>query len=246
MRILIIEDEMPAFKRLSKLIKELLPEAELLGPIDSVADAQQWFKLHVAPDVLFTDIQLADGTTFDFINSVAPNCPIIFTTAFDEYALDAFRTTGIDYLLKPVKREHLSNALSKLRNLQDIFKKELIKPVNLDFKRRFVVKFGDHIKVIDLDNIAYFFSENKSTFIKTTEAKAYPIDNNLDALEQLTDPQLFFRLNRQYLVAIAAIKSVKTHTKGRVMVSLNPSVEEPVVVSSEKSNSFKQWLAGEQ
>lgn len=244
MRILIIEDEIPAFNRLSKLIKELLPDAELMGPIDSVADAIKWFERQTAPDVLFSDVQLADGTTFDFIQQSAPNCPIIFTTAYHEYALDAFKTTGIDYLLKPIKRENLAHALSKLRNLQSIFTQSPVSVSSPEFKKRFVVRFGDHIKTIELENIAYFFSENKSTFIKTKAEQAFPIDHNLDALEQLVDPNFFFRLNRQNLVAFSAIATVKTYTKGRVMVTLQPSAKEQLVVSSEKSSLFKQWLAG--
>lgn len=250
MRVLLIEDEQPAFNRLSKLIQELLPLADILGPVESVAEAEQWFKSNEPPAVLFCDIQLADGTAFDFIKNTSPNCPIIFTTAFSEYAIDAFSTTTIDYLLKPVKREHLVAALTKLKLFKELFQKEeriLLHQTTerSEFKKRFVVRFGEHLKSVNIEDIAFFFSENKGTFIKTFEGKNLPVDNNLDALEQAIDPNRFFRLNRQFLVSLEAIDEMRTYSKGRVIVSLKPEAKEQPVVSSEKSAIFKQWLADE-
>ncbi|OJV50443.1 MAG: hypothetical protein BGO31_13840 [Bacteroidetes bacterium 43-16] len=244
MKVLIIEDELPAFKRLEKLIRELVPEVAIFGPVDSVQAAQAWFRDNAAPDVLFTDIQLADGNTFDFIKIVRPSCPIIFTTAYNEYALQAFDTTGLDYLLKPIKREDLNRALNKLRNLKDFFQQDKSEALNTGFRQRFMVRFGDHIKSIATEEIAYFYSENKTTFLKTSNGKAYPIDSNLDSLEQQTDPQQFFRLNRQFLASLSAIADIKVHTKGRVILALQPEAKEAPVVSSEKSATFKHWISG--
>ncbi len=244
MKILIIEDELPAFKRLAKLIGELIPEADIAGPVDSVQAAKAWFLQHAAPDVLFTDIQLADGNTFDFIKTVQPACPIIFTTAYNEYALQAFDTTGLDYLLKPIKREDLNRALSKLRSFKSFFRQDKNEILNPGYRQRFMVRFGDRIKTITLDEIAYFYSEQKTTFIKTKSEKSYPIDANLDSLEQQTDPRQFFRINRQFLASLDAIADIKVHTKGRVILSLQPGVKEAPVVSSEKAASFKNWISG--
>lgn len=244
MKILIIEDELPAFKRLARLIGELVPDAEIAGPVDSVQSARAWFQQHPVPDVLFTDIQLADGNTFDFIKAVQPACPIIFTTAYNEYALQAFDTTGLDYLLKPIKREDLNRTLSKLRSFKSFFQQDKNEALNTGYRQRFMVRFGDHIKTIATEEIAYFYSEQKTTFIKTKSGKSYPIDSNLDSLEQQTDPQKFFRINRQFLASLEAITDIKVHTKGRVILSLEPAAKEDPVVSSEKSASFKSWVSG--
>lgn len=244
MKILIIEDELPAFKRLAKLIGELISEADIAGPIDSVQSAQAWFQQHTAPDVLFTDIQLADGSTFDFIKKVQPACPIIFTTAYNEYALQAFDTTGLDYLLKPIKREDLNRALGKLRGLKSFFQQDKNEALNTGYRQRFMVRFGDHIKTIAIEEIAYFYSEQKTTFIKTKGEKSYPVDTNLDSLEQQTDPRQFFRINRQFLASLDAITDIKVYTKGRVILSLYPAAKEEPVVSSEKAASFKSWISG--
>lgn len=245
MKILIIEDELPAFKRLAKLIGELIPDADIAGPVDSVQAARTWFLHNAVPDVLFTDIQLADGNTFDFIKTVQPACPIIFTTAYNEYALQAFDTTGLDYLLKPIKRADLNRTLGKLRSLKSFFQQDKSAALNTGYRQRFMVRFGDHIKTIAVEEIAYFYSEQKTTFIKTKSAKSYPVDSNLDSLEQQTDPQKFFRVNRQFLASLEAITEIKVHTKGRVILSLKPAAKEAPVVSSEKSAAFKSWLSGE-
>lgn len=244
MKILIIEDELPAFKRLARLIGELVPDADIAGPVDSVQSAHAWFQQHPVPDVLFTDIQLADGNTFDFIKAVQPACPIIFTTAYNEYALQAFDTTGLDYLLKPIKREDLNRTLSKLRSFKSFFQQDKNEALSTGYRQRFMVRFGDHIKTIATEEIAYFYSEQKTTFIKTKNGKSFPIDSNLDSLEQQTDPQKFFRVNRQFLASLEAITDIKVHTKGRVILSLEPAAKEDPVVSSEKSASFKSWVSG--
>ncbi len=245
MNIIIIEDEAPAFNRLGKMIKELLPATEIGPQLDSIKAAQQWFAFNDLPDLLFLDINLADGSSFDLLKLVKIDCPIIFTTAYDQYALDAFKVSSIDYLLKPVKREELQGAFYKLRQFRDIFKPAIPVATAKAYKQRFVVRFGEHIKTLNSDDIAYFFSESKATFARLNDGRTFPVDFNLDALEELLDPSRFFRINRQFLISLPAIAEMKTYSKARVIVTLQPQSKEQPVVSSERSAQFKHWLDGE-
>lgn len=249
MKVLIIEDEMPAFNRLSKLIQEVVPVADILPQLDSVQAARKWFAEHLLPDVVFIDIHLADGSAFDLLESMKLDCPIIFTTAYDEYAISAFKVSSIDYLLKPIKREDLQKAFLKLKQFRHIFQGErpgIKMPVEKsEFKKRFVIRFGEHIKTLNVEEIAYFYSENRATFARNHDGRNLPVDHNLDTLEDLLDPARFFRINRQYLISLDAIAEMKTYSKARVIVTLKPQAQEQPVVSSERSSYFKQWLAGE-
>lgn len=252
MKVVIVEDEQPAFKRLQKLLTELLSDVEILAHHDSVTAAKQWFEENDPPELVFMDIHLADGSAFDLLKDTRVNAPIIFTTAYDQYAIEAFKASGIAYLLKPVKAEEMSGALKKLDDLKEIFSGQRPRQdVLLDalkqpeYKKRFLVRFGDNIKTIATEDIAYFFSENKGTFARTFEERTYPIDNNLDTLEHMLDPEVFFRINRQYIISVKSIKEMKTYSKARVLVKLSPEVKEAPLVSSERSAGFKQWLAGE-
>lgn len=248
MKVLIIEDEMPAFNRLSKLIQEVVPVADILPQLDSVLAAQQWFARNPLPDAIFMDIHLADGSAFDLLESARLDCPIIFTTAYDQYAIDAFKVSSIDYLLKPVKREDLQKAFVKLRQFRHIFQEQVVRKLpeeKQEFKKRFVIRFGEHIKTLNVEEIAYFYSENRATFARNHDGRNLPVDYNLDTLEGLLDPARFFRINRQYLISLDAIAEMKTYSKARVIVTLKPQAQEQPVVSSERSSHFKQWLAGE-
>ncbi len=248
MNIFVAEDEMPAFKRLSKLLAEVAPTAVIAGHADSIAQAKEWFETHPRPDLLLLDIHLADGSGFDLLREIKPDCPVIFITAYNEYAFDAFKTVSIDCLLKPLKKEELAAALGKLKQFQSILTRTLPQETQTlaqDYKKRFLVRFGEHIKTLSVTDIAYFYSENKATFARTYEARNYPIDHNLDALERMLDPQDFFRINRQYLINMNAIEEMRSYTKARVIVKLKPAVKEPPVVSSERAADFKDWLAGE-
>ena len=249
MRILIIEDEIPAFNRLSKLIQETLPIAIIEQQVDSIQSAKEWFAANPFPDVIFMDIHLADGSAFALTESMTIDCPIIFTTAFDEYALEAFKTNGVDYLLKPVKKQDLQKSFQKIKQLMQIFRKNEqqsnIPPLKKEYKKRFVIRYGEHIKTINIEDIAYFYSENRSTFARSFEGRNFPVDYNLDNLEQMLDPDLFHRINRQYLVCLRSIAEMKTYSKARVIITLTPAAKEQPIVSSEKSASFKQWLGDE-
>jgi len=252
MKIVIVEDEQPAYKRLVKLLKELHPDAEIVAQHDSVTAAKDWFEKNETPSVVFMDIHLADGSAFDLLKSVQIDAPVIFTTAYDQYAIEAFKVSGMGYLLKPIKAEELKDAMTKLEQMKRMFSINADKQHMLlealkqpEYKKRFMIRFGDNIKTVGIDEIAYFFSENKGTFARTFEERTYPVDNNLDSLEQMLDPELFFRINRQYIISLLSIKEMKTYSKARVLVKLNPEVKEPPLVSSERSAGFKHWLAGE-
>lgn len=251
MNIVIVEDEQPARERLVQLLKEILPDGKVIASHDSVENASKWFAINNAPDLVLLDVQLADGTAFDLLKLSRIDCPVIFTTAHRKYALDAFKTTSVDYLLKPVKKEDLENALKTLKEFRHIFtpkeitnlQKKADQPVN--YKKRFIIRFGEHIKTLATENISYCISENKNTYAKTFDGHKYPMDYNLDALEEMLDPQQFFRINRQFLISLKAIDEMKTYSKARVIIKLNPPVQDAPVVSSERAADFKLWLAGE-
>lgn len=250
MNVVIIEDELPAYNRLEKLLKQLMPDINIVAHHDSVSAAKDWFENNDTPAIVFMDIHLADGSAFDLLKKTEVNAPVIFTTAFDQYAIDAFKASGIAYLLKPVKENELSDALNKLENMKKIFSMpehtslaEALKETT--YKKRFMIRFGDNLKTILTDDIAYFFSENKATFARTKEGRTFPVDHNLDNIDKMLDPEQFFRINRQYVISLSAIDEMKTYSKARVLVKLKPAVDDPPLVSSERSASFKHWLAGE-
>ena len=251
LKVVVIEDELPAFKRLSNLLQQVTNgKVNILVHLDSIAAAVPWFQNNHIPDVIFMDIHLADGSAFDLLKVIHVDCPIIFTTAYDQYALEAFKTDGLDYLLKPIKREDLVLSLQKRNRFAQIFKQknalpESAKNESQSYKKRFIVRFGEHIKTLDVDEIAYCFSSHKTTCACTFSGQVYPIDHNLDTLEQMLNPMDYFRINRQFITHIRAIKEMKTYSKGRVFLMLQPPTEESLIVSSEKSAKFKKWLGGE-
>lgn len=251
MNIVIIEDEAPARERLTALLMEVMPEANIIAHHETVKGACKWFAQNPLPDLVLLDVQLADGTAFDLLERVKIDCPIIFTTAYSKYALNAFKAKSIDYLLKPIKKKDLELALLKLREFKQIFTtpdtgaatKNSTPPP--EYKKRFIIRFGEHIKTLAVENISYCVSENKNTYAKSFDGLTYPMDYNLDTLEQMLDPQHFFRINRQFLINLKAIKEMKVYSKSRVIVKLDPPVNDPPIVSSERAADFKLWLAGE-
>lgn len=252
MNILLIEDEDPAAKRLQKMIAEIEPAATVSDNIVSVASAIKWLKENELPDLIISDIQLADGLSFEIFKTADVHCPVIFTTAYDQYAIEAFRVNSIDYLLKPVKKDELTAALSKYKKLQkpaaplDI--EQLLKsmqPQTQEYKKRFVVRYGEHIKTINIDEVAYFYTEDKINFLTTKENRRFTIDFNLDTLESMLDPKEFFRINRQYIIGIQSIAEMFAYSKSRVLIKLNPPAKHETVVSTERSADFKLWLGDE-
>lgn len=249
MKVLIIEDEAPAFRRLQRILEEIDPKIEIVEVIDSIEDSVKWFRHHDAPDLIFMDIQLADGLSFNIFNQIELTTPVIFTTAYDEYALKAFRVNSIDYLLKPIEKALLKNSLDKWTALKTVFNDnqdlgeilKSIQPESKTYKSRFLVKVKDQLLAIKVRDIVYFFTENGIVYLKTEKNK-YALDHTLDVIEAQLDPQLFFRLNRQYIANLDAIVSSSAYDKGKIMVELNPKTPTPTIVSREKSGDFKRWL----
>jgi DNA-binding LytR/AlgR family response regulator len=253
-KVLIIEDEVAAAKRLQKMIAELMPDAEIENPITSITSSVEYFKTHPLPDLVFADIHLADGSSFEIFKQVDIKCPVIFITAYDQYALQAFKQNSIHYLLKPVKKEELNEAVERFRKMQSVkqnaaidFEKmlSLINKPASNYKERFIIRFGEHIKTIQVKEIAYFYTENKANFAVMRDGKRYPVDHNLDELEHIVDPKNFFRINRQFIIGYGSIAEMITYSKSRVLVKLNPPTKLETIVSTERSSSFKGWLAGE-
>lgn len=254
MTILIIEDEEPAFKRLQKMLKEIEPGHMLPDQIVSVSSAIKWFAKNKSPDLIISDIQLSDGISFEIFKQVAITCPVIFTTAYDQYAIEAFKVNSIDYLLKPVKKEELEKAVNKFKERNalvtapfiDINKLlQSLQPAGTDYKKRFVVRYGEHIKTIDTEDVVYFYTEDKATFLCTKDARRFVIDFNMDTLESLLDPKVFFRINRQYIISIHSIAEMFAYTKSRVLIKLTPPSKHETIVSTERSADFKHWLGDE-
>lgn len=250
MKVLIVEDESMAAKRLIRLLQDLNPDIEVLAQLDSIKRAVNWLKENSA-DLMFFDIQLADGLSFEILEQVQVDAPIIFTTAFDEYAIQAFKLNSIDYLLKPIDPEELGNALTKY---EDLFAKKEIEPMNMaiieqamqmmtkKYKERFVVKIGEHIHTIPTKDTAYFFSQEKATYLQTIEKNRFIIDYTLEQVEQLVSPEQFFRINRKYLVSLEAVKDIITYSNSRLRLILNHSDDMDAIVSRDKVQEFKKWL----
>jgi DNA-binding LytR/AlgR family response regulator len=248
MNILIIEDEKPAASRLSKLLQVHFPDAKLIGNLDTVSRAVRWFGENASPDLIFCDIQLADGISFEIFEQVKVKSPIVFTTAFDQYAIRAFQVNAIDYLLKPIDPKDLERAVEKFnsRNIQASLDlnllKTLIQPPAKSYKSRFLVRFGEKIQSVPIEEIAYFFSEERVTFLQTQSGKKYVIDSTLEQVEAQVDPSSFFRLNRKYLSHVEAIEEVLTYSNSRLKLKLRNCPDTDILISREKVGEFKDWL----
>ncbi len=251
-RYVIIEDEAPARERLERLIGSINDDFELIAHHVSVASAVDWFRSNPFPDIVFMDIQLSDGDSFEIFNHVKIDCPVVFITAYDQYAIQAFKVNSIDYLLKPVKKDELAAALGKFLDTgkrnedQDI--KALLASVSVgksSYRSRLLVRFGETLKTIQVEEVAYFFTRNRSNQLCLKDGTEYPIDQNLEELEKELNPALFYRVNRQFIVNINAISKMVTYSKSRVKLELLPVTEEDVIVSTDRSPDFKKWLSGE-
>ena len=252
MKIVVVEDEHLAAKRLIDLIKKYDSSIEVLKQLSSIKKSVEWFNSNrEVADLIFMDIQLADGLSFEIFEQCQLTKPIIFTTAFDEYAIKAFKVNSIDYLLKPIDFDDLTVAINKFKNsfkeiqpaLNEPTKvEEILKILTKQYKSRFVVKVGIHIRPVDITDIHYFYSLDKATYLYTNENKSYALDFSLDQIENLVDPAIFFRISRKFLVNIAAIKEVISYSGNRLKVKFNYSDEEDALVSREKVGDFKQWL----
>ncbi len=246
---LIIEDEKPSARRLQRMLEKL--EVEVISTLHSVDEATNWFLQNEHPELIFLDIQLSDGLSFEIFDNVEVKSAIIFTTAYDEYALKAFKLNSIDYLLKPIDDEELETALKKynekrISNSGNMDIKNLKSLLNLseaEYKKRFTVQVGQHLKLINVEEISCFYSENKSTYIHTLDGRNYPVDTSLENLEKELNPDKFFRINRQAIVHVNAIKDIIAYTNSRLKLVLNSFNEFPLIVSRERVKEFKSWLS---
>ncbi|MDO9554374.1 LytTR family DNA-binding domain-containing protein [Rhodonellum sp.] len=250
LQILIIEDEKPAANRLRQLLQGFFPEAVLHGHLDTIISSVDWLQGHPAPDLIFCDIQLADGQSFEIFERIKVGSPIIFTTAFDQYAIKAFKLNSIDYLLKPIDPQELDQALQKFQSQQkqaslDIQQlKALLVPQADHHKSRFLVKYGEKIQSVQTADISIFFSEEKVTYLQTKEGRRYILDYTLDQLEGMLDPRKFFRLNRKYIASFSSISEIHTYSNSRLKIKLTNTEDQDILVSREKVGEFKNWLDG--
>ncbi|GHN03269.1 DNA-binding response regulator [Cytophagales bacterium WSM2-2] len=250
MNILIVEDEPQAAQRLEKLVKQIIPEATILGQIDSVKKSVSWLKSNPAPDLILMDIQLADGISFQIFEQCEVKSAVIFTTAYDEYALKAFKVNSIDYILKPVDDQELRTAVQKYQRLTNpAANSKMMESIGLAvqmltkrYKERFVIKVGEHLKSVETDEILFFFSLEKATFVQTKDGKKNILDFTMDQLEDLLDPARFFRINRKYIVHVKSIQDMINHTNARLRLVLKTSDDIDVVVARERVQQFKDWL----
>ena len=254
MKTIIIEDEKPAARLLQRKLEKLNIQVGVM--LHSVEEALDWFSKNEHPDLIFLDIQLSDGLSFEIFEKVEIKSAVIFTTAYDEYALRAFKLNSIDYLLKPIDEDDLEIAVAKFKSLMpkqelqtqslgidfEQIKKMLTNPFEKNYKKRFTVKIGQHLKVISIDEIECFFSENKGTYIHTFDNRNYLIECTLELLEQELDPADFFRISRKFIIPLKAIKEIVVYSNSRLKVILPSFKEEDVIVSREKVSDFKTWI----
>jgi DNA-binding LytR/AlgR family response regulator len=250
MNVIIIEDEKPSARRLQRMLSVLGMDAQVM--LHSVQESLEWFQNNEHPDLIFLDIQLSDGLSFEIFETLDIKSAVIFTTAFDEYALKAFQLNSIDYLLKPIDEDDLKKAVDKYQtrfpkqqnvvlDFNDI-KKLLVNPIERAYKQRFSVKVGQHLKLINIEDIECFYSENKGTYAFTSDGRNYLLDTTLDQLDAELEPQTFFRISRKFFVNIKAIKDIISYTNSRLQIKLKTYNEQEIIVARERVKEFKDWL----
>jgi two-component system, LytTR family, response regulator len=254
MKVLIIEDEIPAAEKLQRYLTKYDSGIEVVAHTTSVKDSVQWLLHHQESiDLIFMDIQLLDGLSFQIFQQVTIRKPVIFITAFNEFALDAFKVNSIDYLLKPITFTDLSASLKKLETLREQLQwssqkteqlQEVFASKAKDYKSRFMVKIGDHIRSITTDQISFFYAEGRDVYLVTSQPRKFIIDYTLETLEDLLDPTLFFRINRSFIININAIKDVIIYSNSRLKITLHQDFDKEIIVSREKVGEFKEWFDG--
>jgi DNA-binding LytR/AlgR family response regulator len=250
MNVIIIEDEQLTARRLESLLAKYDPSIHVMAILPSVTDSVDWLKNNADPDLMFMDIHLEDGQSFSIFEKINLQVPVIFTTAYDEYMIKAFKVNSVDYLMKPVSYEELSAAIDKYRRIHAANGEHkhisallsAIQPKTTDFKQRFLISIGSRLKTIDISEAAYFYSSDKVTFLVTKDNQRYPIDLSLDKLATVIDPAQFFRINRQMITGLQAIANIHVYPKGRLKLDLLPPMKEDVFVSLDKVVEFKEWL----
>jgi len=257
MKVLIIEDEELAVKKLRKTLESVDSSAEVVGVADSIRSSVNWLQQNPAPDLILMDIELADGQSFEIFDKVEVKSTVIFTTSYDEYALKAFKVNSVDYLLKPVQKEDLQAALNKLKTMQTMYGGNgPSDPLNVDnlvkelqqklqpkeFRKRFLVKHAQKLVSVDVEEIAYFYSDGRLNFFKTLDNKKFVVDYTMDELEDMLDPNKYFRISRSFYVSIASIDQIHDYFGNRLLLHLKPAVDKESIVSREKVADFKKWM----
>ena len=250
MNIIIIEDEKPAARLLQRKVEKL--GLKVIKMLHSVEESIAWFRNNSHPDLIFLDIQLSDGLSFELFEQIEINSSVIFTTAYDEYALRAFKLNSIDYLLKPIDEDELSTAISKFKNQFqkntissldfEAIKRMLVNPIEKEYKTRFSVKIGQQIKVISIDEIECFYSENKGTYIHTLDNRNYLTDVTLEVLETEINPKDFYRVSRKFIISLKAIKEIQMYSNSRLKISLTSYSEDEIILARERVSEFKNWI----
>ncbi len=251
MKVVIVEDEPLAAEKLERYLLKYDSEILVIAKLASIEEAVGWIGTHQKEaDLFFMDIQLADGLSFEIFDKVSINKPVIFTTAFDEFAIDAFKVNSIDYLLKPILFTDLSKALKKLEALRSQLAgknnvNQVVKQINdTVFKNRFLVRLGNHIHSVKSEDISFFFAEGRDAYLVSNNRKKYMIEYKLESLEKVLEPKIFFRVNRTFIVNINAIEDVLVYANRRLKLTLNQNIDKEVIVSREKVTDFKQWFEG--
>jgi DNA-binding LytR/AlgR family response regulator len=250
---LIIEDEKPAAEHLQRLINQVDIKIDIITIISSVDEALLWFDNNPLPDLIFLDVQLSDGLSFEIFNHINITCPVIFTTAYEEYALKAFKVNSIDYLLKPIGIDDLKSAINKFTsfnyNIINTYDQTLkykvdqvMKLLTNNYKARFVVNAGMHIRSVEVEKINLFYSLEKSTFLLDNTGKSYDIEYSLEQIEKLTDPKQFFRISRKYIANIKAIADIISYSSSRLKLKIASSDDDDILVSRSRLIEFKRWL----
>ena len=252
MKILIVEDEELAVKKLQKTLTAVDAHANVVGIADSIKSAVDWLQENPAPDLILMDIELSDGQSFEIFNLTEVKSPVIFTTSYDEYALKAFKVNSLDYLLKPIQKEELQAALSKFQKLKvagnaDINIDSLVKELQQklqpkEYRKRFLVKLGQKLVSVEIDEIAYFYSDGRLNFFKTSDNKKFVVDYTMDELEEMLDPEKYFRVSRSFYVSVNSIDKIDDYFGNRLILQLQPAVDKEALVSREKVTEFKKWM----
>lgn len=256
MNILIVEDEDLAVKKIQKTLSSVDPGAQVVGITDSITATVDWLKNNPSPDLILMDIELSDGQSFEIFTRVDVKSAVVFTTSYDEYALKAFKVNSIDYLLKPIQKEDLESALQKYRQMKNLYATGNGAELNVDnlvkelrqklqpreFRKRFLVKHAQKLVSIEVEEIAYFFSDGRLNFFKTYDNKKFVVDYTMDELEEMLDPERYFRISRSFYIAVDSVDQIHDYFGNRLLLHLKPAVDKEAIVSREKVADFKKWM----
>ena len=254
MKVLIVEDEALAADRLLKMIVSIEPDSEILGKLESVRSVVKWFSLNPSPELIFMDVQLSDGLCFEIFEKVKIDIPVIFITAYNEYALKAFKVNSIDYLLKPIDQAELQNAILKYKkmaynghqgqSIDSLIINKVKAMLQNPYKIRFVVRIGEHIKAVGVNDISFIYSSDKATLIRTVSGRDFALDGSIDQITSEMDPAKFFRVSRKYLISIDHVTDIIAYSGSRLKVVMKGIEHDEIIVSREKVGDFKKWLEG--